>query len=500
MWDRLGGVVLLTAALTLPASILILGGTVYDGLGNPGVRADVRIVGERIAAVGKLTPAPGETVLDARGMAVAPGFIDAHSHADGGIVDDPLAESQIRQGITTAIVGQDGGGAHPITDLFSTIERAKPALNFAAFAGHGVIRRSVMGDGFKRAARPDEIASMRRAVASDMMAGAIGVSTGLEYDPGFYSTTEELIEVASVAAQYGGVYASHVRDEGNGVMDSLREVIRIAKDAGIPAHISHIKLATHGVWGKADAALSLLRSARDDGLDITADVYPYTYWQSTITVLTLEKNWEDRAVWERALSDVGGPRNVMLSQYTPNAAWEGKTLEEIARGVEKDAIWVIQEIISKTHGPNAVGRESIVCTAMAEHDLRMLMFSPLTMFCSDGAIGGSHPRGAGAFPRFFARYVRQQGTLRMETAVWKATGFPATRFGLHERGAIAVGRFADVFVFDAQSLEDRSSTKQPKEFAVGAKHLLVNGTVVLRDGKMTGARPGKLLRRQASRM
>jgi len=475
-------------------SLLIRGGTVLDGLGSKPRRADVRIEGKRIAAVAKLRARPGEVVIDASGLMIAPGFIDAHSHADVGVSDRPMLESQIRQGITTAIVGQDGGGSSPISELFARLESARPALNFAAFAGHGRIRQRVLGEGYKRHATKSEIERMRSLLEADMRGGALGLSTGLEYDPGFYSTAGEIVALAKVAAKHGGIYISHMRDEGNNAEKSFEELIRIAEEARIPAQVSHIKLATASVWGKAQHILAKIESARKRGLDVTADVYPYLYWQSTITVLTLDRNWSDRRVWERALEDVGGPSRVLLSEYSPDRAWVGKTLAEIASDTGKDPVSVIQEIVRKTHGPDGAGRESIVCTSMEERDLHKWMRWPHAMFCSDGRDGGTHPRGAGAFPRVLGKYVRQEKVLSLAEAVRKMTSLPARRFGLTGRGVLRPGSIADVVVFDPAIIADTATPQNPTSYSVGVKHVFVNGVPVLREGAMTGERPGLILK------
>jgi N-acyl-D-amino-acid deacylase len=355
-----------------------------------------------------------------------------------------------------------------------------------------------MGDGFRRAATSDEVERMKVLLDADMRAGALGLSTGLEYDPGFFSTTAELIALAKTAAKHGGMYISHLRDEGNGAMASIEELIRIAREAKIPAQISHIKLATASVWGRASAALRLIDAARLEGLDITADVYPYTYWQSTITVLTLDRNWNDPGVWNKALEEVGGPKNVLLSNYSPDRSWEGKTIDELSTMLGKSPAEIIIQIVRKTHGPDGQGTESIVCTAMREDDLRKFIFSPHIMFCSDGSIGGSHPRGAGAFPRFFSRYVREQGTITMQSAIHKATGMPASRFGFSDRGVIAVGKVADIVVFDPAKIGDRATTREPRALSEGIHHVFVNGVAVLQSERMTGARPGRVLPRKAN--
>ncbi|HZP83883.1 MAG TPA: D-aminoacylase [Chthonomonadaceae bacterium] len=479
-----------------PPSILISGGMLVDGTGARRRQADVRIVGDHIQEIGRLRPRPGERVLDARGQVVAPGFIDTHSHADGGLLETPDAETQIRQGITTAVVGQDGGSHLPLQQYFSDLEARHVALNIASFAGQGTIRSLVMGkDNYKRHATPEEIAKMRALVEQEMQAGALGLSTGLEYDPSYYSTTEELIECAKGAAAHGGLYISHVRDEGNEAFTSFKELIRIAEKAHLPAQISHIKLGTAKVWGKAGDALRLIEDANKRGLDISADVYPYTYWQSTITVLTLSRDWDNRAVWEKALAEVGGPEHVLLSSYTPDAAWQGKTIAEIAKTTGRDPIAVIQEIVHKTHGPGAKGRESVVVTAMTEADVRRFIAAPRIMFCSDGGLRGSHPRGAGTFPRILGRYVREYHILSLEEAIRKMTSLPAHRMGFRDRGVLKPGMKADVVLFDPKTVLDTATTAHPTSPPIGLNTVLVNGAIVLDSGKLTGAHPGAVLRR-----
>lgn len=484
---------LLASAVLAPQSILIRGGTVVDGLGGAPKRADIRIVGDRIEAVGNLRRRANETLIDAKGLAVAPGFIDAHSHADGNAKEQPLQKSQILQGITTAIVGQDGGGTKPVYRFFLPLKMAHAALNFASFAGHGEIREEVMGKDYKRPATREELEQMKTLLAGTLRAGALGLSSGLEYDPGYYASTEELIELAKIAADWGGSYISHVRDEGNAALDSFREVVRIAREAKIPAQISHIKLGTASVWGKAPEVLKLIHQARMEGLSIAADVYPYLYWQSTITVLTLDRNWDDKQVWVKALAEVGGPQNVLLSEYSPNPAWVGKTLKQIADETGKDAVEVIQEIVRKTHGPEGQGRESIVCTAMSENDLVAFIQSPHIMFCTDGRDGGSHPRGAGSFPRILGRYVREKKVLSLQEAIRKMTSLPASRFRLIGRGRIAKDYFADITIFDPKTIRDLATPNNPTALSKGVQYVLVNGQVVLDKGRMTGKRPGRVL-------
>lgn len=478
------------------ASLLLVGGIVVDGTGAPRRKADVRVTGDRIAAVGTLTALPGEKVIEAGGLVVAPGFIDTHSHADGGLLESPDAETQIRQGITTAVVGQDGGSALPLSAYFDALSKKKAALNIASFVGHGAVRRQVLGADFKRPATPAEMAKMQTVIEQEMRSGALGLSSGLEYDPGFYATTEELIACAKAAAKHGGLYISHIRNEDNKAFESFAELIRIAEAARLPAQISHIKLGAASVWGKAGDVATLLSDARKRGLDITADVYPYLYWQSGITVLIPTRDWSDRAAWEKGLKDIGGAGNVRLTTYTPDPAWQGKTLAEIAAMTKRDPVTVIQEIVAKTRGAGATGRESVVVTAMTEADLKQFLAAPHIMFCSDGALRGSHPRGAGSFPRILGRYVRDEKTLTLEAAIRKATALPAARLGFRDRGVIAPGRKADLVLFDPATVADKATIDQPTAPPVGIPYVIVNGVVVLENGKITGAHPGQALRRQ----
>jgi N-acyl-D-amino-acid deacylase len=481
----------------LAPSLLVRNGTLVDGTGAPRRKADVRITGDRLALIGdRLTPRPGERVIDARGKIVAPGFIDTHSHADGGIFETPDAESHIRQGITTAIVGQDGGSRIPLQGFFDELREKPAALNFASFVGHGAVRRRVMGADYKRPARPEEIAAMARLVEEEMRSGALGLSSGLEYDPGFYATTEELIACAKPAARHGGIYISHVRDEANAVFPSFEELIRIAREARLPAQISHIKLGAASVWGKADNALRLIDAANRRGLDITADVYPYLYWtSSSIAVLVPSRDWESRASCEKGLADVGGPQNVCLVTYTPDPTWERKTIAEIATMTGKDPVTVIQEVIRATSGEAARGSGRVVVTAMTEPDLRRFLAAPRVMFCTDGGLRTPHPRAAGTYPRILARYVRDQRVLPLEEAIRKMTSFPAKRMGFRDRGILRPGMKADLVIFDLWKLRDRATPADPTALSEGVTHVFVNGVPVLEDGKMTGARPGVGIRR-----
>lgn len=476
-------------------ALRIRNGIVIDGTGAKGRRADIRVVGERVVAVGdRLPDVPNERTIDASGKVVCPGFIDTHSHADGGLLENPDAETQTRQGITTSIVGQDGGHHLPLAAWFADLERRPAALNIASFVGHGTIRGKILGDDYKRKATESEFRAMIALADAEFRAGALGLSSGLEYDPGLYAATEEVIALAKVAARYNGLYISHVRDEENEALESFDEDIRIAESARIPGQISHIKLGSSPVWGKTGEVFRRMDAARARGVDITADVYPYTYWQSTITVITPTRDWNDRAAWQKGLDEIGGPKNVLLTAYAPDPSWQGKTIAELAAQTGRDAVTVIQEIVAKTHGPTPAS-ESVVVTAMQESDLKAFLRHPRIMFCTDGGLRGSHPRGAGSFPRIFGRYVREQRVLPIEEAVRKATSLAAARMGLRDRGVLRPNAFADIVLFDPKTIRDTATTAQPQSAPIGLTHVLINGQLVLDDGKTTGAHPGKVLRR-----
>jgi N-acyl-D-amino-acid deacylase len=288
------------------------------------------------------------------------------------------------------------------------------------------------------------------------------------------------------------LYISHVRDEGPGALDSFRELVRIAKAAHIPAQISHIKVAVASVWGKSKDALRILEEARKLGLDVTADVYPYTYWQSTITALSVSRDWKNPAMWEKALRDTGGPSRVRLTTYSPDPSWQGKTLDELEKDTGRPAAELIVEIVEKTRDDK--GQESVLCEAMSEADVRAFATSPLVMFCSDGSGSSSHPRGRGAFPRVLAHFVREEKLLSLPAAVRKMTSFPAKRFGLADRGLVRKGMKADLVVFDPASIADRATATAPGRFSVGIEDVFVNGTAVIKAGNLTGAKPGVGLR------
>ncbi len=493
----LSSVVLLVVSAVLraqsPAGLLIQHGRVVDGTGGPSRVADVRIVGDAIVEVApSLAAKPGERVIDATGRVVAPGFVDMHSHADGGIEQSPDAATQLRQGITTTLVGQDGGGDLPIGELAETLERVRPAINFATSVGHGTVRRLVMGDDFKRAATESELATMRALVDRAMKDGAVGLSSGLEYDPGFYATVDELVALASALKPYGGFYSSHVRDEENEYVAAWKEAIEVGRRAGVAVEISHMKLASKPVWGHAKDGLAVLDAAKREGLTVMGDWYPYPYWQSAMYVLIPDRDFENVEKWRVGLDEIGGAANVRITSYRANPSWNGKTLAEIAAAERIDPPALIVKMV-KEAGPGI----GIIGTSMDEADMKAIFAHPQVLICSDGQLAGRHPRGYGAFPRVLARYVREQQVVSLEEAIAKMTGRSAAMLGFADRGTLAAGRKADVVIFDAATIADRGTPTEPAQAPVGVETVIVNGEVVLDRGEVTSARPGRLLRRTA---
>jgi N-acyl-D-amino-acid deacylase len=471
-------------------TLLIRNGHVVDGTGGPSRQVDVRVSGDAIVEIApQLTAEPGEQVLDAAGRAVAPGFVDVHSHADGGLVEHPEATSQIQQGITTALVGQDGGGDLPVSDFLERMERARPAINIATSVGHGTVRGLVLGADFKRAATEGEIAVMRALVDRAMKDGAVGLSSGLEYDPGFYAEPAELVALAAAIGPYGGLYSSHVRDEENEVIAAWREAINVGRRAGVAVEISHMKVASKAVWGKAREALAVVDEAIREGVDVGGDWYPYPYWQSSMYVLIPDRDFENIDKWRTGLDEIGGAQNVLITSYSADPTWNGRTLAALAAQEQIDPPSLIVRMV-RTAGPNI----GIIGTSMDETDMRAIVAHPRVVICSDGQLSGRHPRGYNAFPRVLARYVRDARVVSLEEAIAKMTGRSAARLGLTDRGIIAVGRKADLVIFDPTAIADRGTPQEPGLSPVGIDTVIVNGTVVLSKGGPTAARPGHALR------
>lgn len=473
---------------------------IIDGTGAPGVMGAVRFVGDSIVAVGDVAAAAGDSVIDGGGLVLAPGFIDTHSHHAGGLLETPDALGVVSQGITTIVAGNDGSHPYPLARAMDTLRKVAPSVNVAWYAGHGSVREAVMGDDFTRTATPAELDSMAKLLQQELDAGALGLSTGLEYDPGIYSDRAEVLALARVAAAARGRYISHIRSEDRWFWDAIDELLVIGREAKLPVQVSHVKLAMVPLWGKVDSLLTLLDVARASGIDVTADVYPYPYWQSTLTVLFPRRDFGNRAEAEKILREIATPEGLLIGRFAADTAYEGKTVAQIAELRREDAASTLMGLIRESLAWEAVnpGRsgESVVATSMDEGDIRRLMTWAHTNICSDGSLDGAHPRGYGAFPRVLGRYVREQQLLTLEAAIHKMTALSAAHVGLTRRGTIAPGNIADLVLFDPATVIDRATPAEPHLVSEGVRRVWVNGTVVWQDGQTVRSRSGRVLRRQ----
>ena len=472
-------------------TIAIVGATLIDGSGRaPLPDAVVVLKGDSILAAGKRSQAKvpsGARVIEARGLVVAPGFIDAHNHSERGFTTDPAAASQVSQGITTVVVGQDGGSPFPVSEFFAGLDKNPISLNVMTFVGHATVRSQVMGENTDREATPEEVEKMRQLVAQAMRDGAAGLSTGLEYETGKPATTDEVVTLAKAAAAHGGIYISHIRDEADKSFEALAEAINIGREAQIPVQISHIKLGTLKVWGKANQVVDLINKARSRGQDVTADCYPYDAWSSTIRVLIPSGRHDDPVDVARGLADVGGPANITIVSCRAHPEYEFKTMDQISKQEKINPVELYMKIVRD-------GGAGVVCHSMKEPDIRTFYRQPWVMVSSDGGIGSRHPRGAGSYPRVLGRYVREQRWLSLPEAIRKMTSLPASRFKLADRGLIRAGFKADVVLFDPLRVVDRATFKEPQLVAEGVERVFVNGQEVWVEGKVTGNRPGQALR------
>ncbi len=484
---------------TVP-STLITNVSLLDGSGGPAVRAAVRITSGRIVAVepGPAAPRDGDRVVDGNGLTLAPGFIDTHSHADRSLLEGNDAIGALNQGITTVVVGQDGESPFPLTDFFTKLQAAHPPINVASYVGHGTVRERVLGADYKRTATAAEIARMRELVLQEMRSGALGLSSGLEYDPGIYSSHEELVDLARATASLGGRYISHIRSEDRAFWSAIDEIVDIGRQARLPVQVSHTKLAMKSLWGRADSLIALLDGARARGIDITADVYPYRYWQSGLTVLFPERNFTDRKAAEFALDEVAPPNEITLTRYEPMPVYAGHTVDEIARMRGSDPATTLMWLVNEAEAAEKAGRpagETIIAASMDERDIAKIIKWPFANICTDGELEGKHPRGFGSFSRVLGRYVREQHVVSLPEAIRKMTSLAAANVGIHDRGRVSPGMRADLVLFDPNTVTDRATPSEPHALSVGIVKVWVNGILAYDDGKVTGARAGAVIRR-----
>lgn len=504
------------AAQPAPLDVVIVGGMVLDGTGAPARRLDVGIRGDRVVALApSLGTAGVRRVINASGQVVAPGFLDLHAHLEP-LLDMPLAESALRQGVTFALGGPDGGSPLPLAPYLDSVRTATVGINVGYLVGHNDVRRAVLGMA-ARAPSTEELARMRALVAQGMAEGAFGLSTGLLYLPGTYSTVDEVVALAQVAADSGGLYTSHLRKEGIGLLDGVAEALEIGRRARIPVVLTHHKAVGRQMWGQSVRTLAMVDSARRAGTDVMIDQYPYTATHTGIGVLV--PSWAMaggdaefrarlavpalrdsimRGIVDNILNDRGGGdlSRVQFSRVPWDRALEGKTLRDWAerRGLAPtpaNGAALVLEAMTRGGG-NAIYH------VLDEGDVRRIMQSPFTMIASDGRLSRPgelhpHPRAYGTFPRVLGRYVREQQLLDLPTAIHKMTGMPAARLGLTDRGILREGAVADVVVFNPATVADQATFAEPHQYPVGVTMVLVNGAVAVDGGRATGVRAGRVI-------
>lgn len=502
--------------LSEPLDVLIENATIADGSGAPLYTGSIGIRAGRIAAVGNAT-GPAKTTIDAKGQVVAPGFIDVHTHSED-ICEVPAAENFLRMGVTTIITGNCGSSITDVAELFSRVEQTRTAVNVATLIGHNSVRRRGMGGNLNRPPTADELSAMKAHIDRAMRDGAVGLSTGLIYVPGTFSGTDEIVELAKVAASYDGIYVSHMRSENTKIFDALEEFLRITKEAHVRSQVSHIKLSSPTSWGKAEEVLAILDRARADGLAITQDNYAYTASSTGIAQLIPDSMREgtredfvarlaDPAKKQRIFALMQDTRKkqgrtdyqyAVIAQFKPDPRLNGKSVPEAARLLRggdsvADQVETILDL-------EARGGASAVYHNMNAEDQRKFMVHPLTMIASDGGprIFGEavpHPRSYGNNARVLARFVREEKVLSLEEAIRRMTSLPANIFDIKDRGALKVGAWADVVVFDPAHVRDLSTMDDPHHYAEGFSAVIVNGVPEILDGAMTVERSGAAVRK-----
>lgn len=495
--------------------VLITNGRIIDGAGNPWYRADIGIRHGRIIKVGKINPSEAATTVDVKNRIVAPGFIDVHTHVES-LFNLPSAENFVRMGVTTLITGNCGTSKTDVAEFLGRTKTRPIAVNVATLIGHGSVRQEVMKSA-DRAPTEDELKQMEAIVDRGMKDGALGLSTGLIYVPGTFAKTDEIVALARVVARHGGLYATHMRSEGENVLDAIRESIQIGEQAGLPVDISHFKISSKKLWGQSQATLHLVRDARARGLLVTVDQYAYTAsstslesripaWVRAGGTEEAKKRLADKATRERVVKEMkeamkrSGFKDfsyAMVAGYAPDESFNGKSIAEITKQTrgKKDLSDQIEQILSMYEA----GGAGMVFHVMNEDDVQRIMRESFTMVGSDSGVRRQdesipHPRGYGNNARILGRYVRELRVLSLEDAIRKMTSLPAQTFGLRDRGMVHEGFAADLVIFDEHKIADQATYVQPHQFPVGIDYVMVNGELVFAAGSMTSARPGVAVR------
>ncbi|MCS7026448.1 MAG: D-aminoacylase [Bryobacteraceae bacterium] len=496
--------------------VLIRNARVLDGSANPWFRADIGIRQGKIAAIGNLAHKTATRLIDAKERVAAPGFIDVHTHIEGGVEKVPRGDNYLLDGVTTVVTGNCGGSEFPLGAWFAKLESLGLGLNVASLVGHNTVRSRVMGTA-NRLATPEEITQMQELVESAMKEGAVGFSTGLIYIPGTYSNSEEVVALAKAAAKHGGVYASHMRDEGDKILDAIEEAVRVGKETGARVQLSHFKIDNRRLWGSSDKSLALVEQYRQQGVDVVVDQYPYDRSSTNLGITLpswaladgreaqLERlsNPETRKRIAREMQErlkhLGHPNfaYATVATFRPNREYEGKNVSEINVLLGRPA--TVEAEIETILDLMRQGGAQMVYHSMSETDVERIMRYPHTAVASDGGIrefgqGMPHPRSYGTNARVLAEYVRKRKVLTLEDAIRRMTSLPARTFGFRDRGLIREGMAADIVIFDPSKVQDKATFQQPHQYSDGFDWVLVNGVVAVEDGKLTDARAGQVIR------
>jgi N-acyl-D-amino-acid deacylase len=495
--------------------VLILNGKIIDGTGNSWYYGDVAVKDGKIAAIGKLSGISATKLINAKGLIIAPGFIDVHAHIENGVFERPTAENYIYDGVTTVITGNCGGSADDLKKFFWRLDSMKTSINVASLVGHNTVRGLAMGLD-KRFATPEEQKKMEELVAQAMKDGAVGLSTGLIYLPGMYSNTEEVIGLAKTAAGFNGVYASHIRNEENGVVDAINEAINIGKAANMPVEISHFKVSGPANWGRSKETLSLVEKARNEGYDVTIDQYPYTASSTNLGIRlpdwalaggedSLKKRIADPVIHKQIIDGMLASQKkykykdysyAYVAMHRADTTLNGKNISEInkmkgRKSKPKEEAETILDMM-------VAGGAQMVYHSMNEEDVRYFIKYPFNMIGADGGVsngkGFPHPRTYGTNARVLGKYVREEKIITLEEAIRRMTSLPAQKFQLKDRGMLKEGMAADIVVFDASTVTDKATFEQPHQYSVGFKYVIVNGQVVVDEGKHNGTKSGTTLK------